>query len=862
MQKHRAGKRFLKAAVCLLLTITVLFTTAYPLLTFAEDTRFSGIEEREVEENQPFDLLQGVTAVGDDGAQLPVRVKRVTSSTGESYDNVTLLSVGAAGTIYEVEYVASPMAEEATEYTAQRRLVSVAPQGNGETSETELPGGGDAVRPEEGGDTALPEDGENPVPPAQGEDTVPPQDGADTTLPEGSGEAVPPQEDEGQQPGDPTVPEPPQNIASTELPIIFEGGLHYVEDPDYPGERIVLYCMNNQLAWPHSTGEHPHVPNYTQGYLTPDKFASPEAYQACMQKLRKLLFAGYPYNGERLYKIVENSEMYVPTAQEFNGMLIVPPQLQTGFPYLGHHDFTLADLNHPKHMEELSQFMNDVAMLHFNGGTTANGLTYADITSMPFYKAANAMTFGGANVTEKEVLQNFAGLYSSSYFVTEAQAYDATRDAVWRLMYEYGVENNDFQSVEHNELAKVLWQYCQHGDLLTEAPSMDKISVRGDLEFHYNPKDGMWHSGQLYIEEPAAYNGLYRLSLPAGVTAICENLTYVYGNEAYELVSKHPPKNGEEFKIESHIDWLKDMRQYSPVNSTEFQHMVGAVIRHTTFTQDIAYSAADEGSLAITKTVDGTQKDLQTEFFFQLELTETKLNGRYGDFEFHDGIAYCTLKNGETKTAANLPANVPYKVTEVDHRNYQVDSTNAEGTIQKGQTVSASFHNTRLLDLRIDKTVEGDLGDRTKPFTFVVELSDAQGKPLQGTYSCVYYEPAGSTNGTLSFADGRAEVQLTHGQQVQILGIPYRTTYTVTEKEANQDGYKTTYNDAQAAASGTLDAPAQVHVVNSKTFIPPTGVHHIGHPWIGTGLCLAAAGLVLPLLLGVVRRKKGRGNGR
>lgn len=37
------------------------------------------------------------------------------------------------------------------------------------------------------------------------------------------------------------------------LPIIFEGGIHYIEDPAYPGEKITLFCMNNERHWPHHT---------------------------------------------------------------------------------------------------------------------------------------------------------------------------------------------------------------------------------------------------------------------------------------------------------------------------------------------------------------------------------------------------------------------------------------------------------------------------------------------------------------------------------------------------------------------------------------------------------------------------------
>lgn len=39
--------------------------------------------------------------------------------------------------------------------------------------------------------------------------------------------------------------------------------IHSVTDSD--GTKIVLYCMNNQLHWPHSTSLTPNVPNYTLG---------------------------------------------------------------------------------------------------------------------------------------------------------------------------------------------------------------------------------------------------------------------------------------------------------------------------------------------------------------------------------------------------------------------------------------------------------------------------------------------------------------------------------------------------------------------------------------------------------------------
>lgn len=113
------------------------------------------------------------------------------------------------------------------------------------------------------------------------------------------------------------------------LKIQFENGIHYIEDPDYPGKKITLFCMNNKLNWPHHTQGMGglQVPDYVEGYLTPKDFESEEDYNECMRHLSKLLYAGYPYNGEDLYKIVANSSKYTPTEEEFNKMLVCPPRL-------------------------------------------------------------------------------------------------------------------------------------------------------------------------------------------------------------------------------------------------------------------------------------------------------------------------------------------------------------------------------------------------------------------------------------------------------------------------------------------------------------------------------------------------------
>lgn len=80
--------------------------------------------------------------------------------------------------------------------------------------------------------------------------------------------------------------------------------IHWLPNPNDSSERIILYCMNNKLHWPHTTPSVPDVPEYVEGYLTEKDFDSAEEYRECIQQLEAILYAGYPYNGLHLYEIV------------------------------------------------------------------------------------------------------------------------------------------------------------------------------------------------------------------------------------------------------------------------------------------------------------------------------------------------------------------------------------------------------------------------------------------------------------------------------------------------------------------------------------------------------------------------------
>lgn len=663
--------------------------------------------------------------------------------------------------------------------------------------------------------------------------------------------------------------------------IKYENGFHYIWDETYQ-RNILLYCMNCDRLWPnHISGGT--VPGYEEGYLTEESFGGDkQKYQDCMRRLAKLLYAGYPYNGERLYKIVDTSGEYVPTETEFNEMLQPLPILQTAFPYLGHHDFKYADWNadpnkrNQEHMDLLTRFVKEV-LAFSEDYTTENGLYKADIFAMPFYQSAYSM-FMADNYDNKTPIDVYVEFYSTSFYVTEKEAYDATQNAIWALMHHYGIEDNkeyDESLLNLNKLAKSLFTYSERGGLLNREPQEKEITIDGDFTFKYNPKDGYFHSGEIIIHEPTIFHGLYNLKLPKGVNALCDNLTYVYGEEPYELVSETMPPEGAQFSIDADFVWMKEFKQYHPAeeltgsNGKKYQNMVGAVINTKSISKSASFKRGQEGSLKITKkSVVEQNKDPNKEFTFFVRLpNNTDINGIYGDLNFHEGISEeFTIKECESKIALHLPAGTKYEVIESDSGSYVITGTGTTGTIQDNVTAEAKFTNIRRPQLTLSKEVTGEAGNKKETFTFEITLNDEMNKPVNGTFQYQGgvkpgFENQGVTapkNGWLEFKNGKATVSLSHGQQITVLDLPDKSAYTI--QETGADTYITTYNDKQGPAAGTLDSGENthvtetVHVVNNKEFAPDTGLKDANGKGIAAALAVALSGALL--LAGEILLKK------
>lgn len=106
---------------------------------------------------------------------------------------------------------------------------------------------------------------------------------------------------------------------------------------------------------------------------------------------------------------------------------------------------------------------------------------------------------------------------------------------------------------------------------------------------------------------------------------------------------------------------------------------------------------AEHGNLSVAKTVAGNNGDTSKAFNFTVTLSDTGINGTFGDMNFANGVATFVLKHGESKTAVDLPAGITYTVTEAeaDKDGYTTTSVNASGSIIKDDTAAVTFTNTR-----------------------------------------------------------------------------------------------------------------------------------------------------------------------
>ena len=143
-----------------------------------------------------------------------------------------------------------------------------------------------------------------------------------------------------------------------------------------------------------------------------------------------------------------------------------------------------------------------------------------------------------------------------------------------------------------------------------------------------------------------------------------------------------------------------------------------------------------DGNLVVSKTITGTDASTEDEFTFKVTLSDTTINGEFGDMTFANGVAEFTLKGGESAVATGLPEGVEFVVEETDGLDYKLTaSEGTTGAIVEDESAEASFTNQRSwTELTVNKVWEGYEG--RIPASIEVQLykdGEAYGEPVELT---------------------------------------------------------------------------------------------------------------------------------
>ena len=146
-------------------------------------------------------------------------------------------------------------------------------------------------------------------------------------------------------------------------------------------------------------------------------------------------------------------------------------------------------------------------------------------------------------------------------------------------------------------------------------------------------------------------------------------------------------------------------------------------------------------------------------------------------------------------------------------------------------------------DVTIKKNITGNMANMKDTFNFNVSVKGAEDE----WYKVVVKESAEDIAGEeYHIVSGEtATYEIGHNGTIQIFGLSASDEYTVTEVEANQDGYTTTVTEGKASGQLTNDG-TQVTFENKKDATAPTGIIMNIAPYI---ILVAFAGIAALVFL-------------
>ena len=268
---------------------------------------------------------------------------------------------------------------------------------------------------------------------------------------------------------------------------------------------------------------------------------------------------------------------------------------------------------------------------------------------------------------------------------------------------------------------------------------------------------------------------------------------------------------------------------------------VEEIIDETVFTTEVNSAAAneangvisaDKSTAAFTNTrktseltvkksvVSDAEADKGIDFDFTVTLTDTTIDGTFGEMTFESGVAEFSLKHGESKTADGLPVNIGYTVTEADNDAYTTERTDANGIV--GEQSEVQFTNTRKLGaLTIAKNVEV-VGETEADSDYRTAKTEEYNN--REFYVSVFTQINGTTwyvtnsNGVLSKEETFLTVKAS--EPLEIINLPVGN-YTVKEKNDVAIANLTfAVKDSVTVTTQTVSSenPAKTELVNAYTY--------------------------------------------
>ena len=280
-------------------------------------------------------------------------------------------------------------------------------------------------------------------------------------------------------------------------------------------------------------------------------------------------------------------------------------------------------------------------------------------------------------------------------------------------------------------------------------------------------------------------------------------------------------------RVEQNTDALKDELYEGSSNTANWDNLRGrdltslfSLLNTVVVTDQKTTPEEETGKLRISKTVYGESlpaEEYTHNFTFKVSLKKpdgTPLDGAY--YYYGEQLAgyikdgkTLPLHHDEAVTILGLPSGTKWEITETQKDGWSVSPQSGviNGTIETDKTSNAAFINYNGTlptgNLTVSKTVDGNAGDKQKDFHFTVELTN---DTVSGTF------------GNMTFANGVATFTLKHGESKTATGLPL-IGYTVTEAEANQDGYTTT---ASGKKGNIAEGVTQKAIFTNTKNIRPT----------------------------------------